>query len=198
MKIRVLLVDDHLLMMQGIRKLLEDETDFEIVGTICNPAGLLEEINKHHPDVIVMDIKMKEESGIEWTKKITRSYPACKIVILSGYDYDEYIHAAYEAGAYAFVTKENSSLELANAIKQSYLGIKVFPTDRLTHYSPPLTQMELTILRLIAEDHTNAEISEQLKISRRTVEHHISSIIRKLDVDSRVGAVVKAIKLGLI
>lgn len=198
MKIKILLVDDHLLIMHGIQQLLENEVDLEVVNTICYPALLETEIKKHNPDVIVMDIRMKNDNGIEWTRKIVKTYPTCKVVILSGYDYDEYIQAAYEAGAYAFVTKENSSFELANAIRQTYLGIKSFPTDRLHNYNSPLTTTELKILQFISEDKTNAEISNLLHISRRTVEHHVSSILRKLDADSRVGAVVKAIKLGLI
>jgi two-component system, NarL family, response regulator LiaR len=196
MKIKVLLVDAHLLVMLRIQQLLENEAHLEVVNTICHPADLEEEIIKHNPDVIVMDIRMKNDNGIEWTKKITETYPTCKVVILSGYDYDEYIHAAYEAGA--FVTKENSVFELANAIRQSHLGIKSFPVDRLSNYHPPLINVELKILQFISEDRTNAEISELLNISRRTVEHHVSSILRKLDVDSRVGAVVKAMKLGLL
>ncbi|MEK4223095.1 response regulator transcription factor [Bacillus sp. FSL W8-0116] len=198
MKVKVLLVDDHLLVMLGIQQLLENETDLEVVNTICHLTDLEKEIIEHNPDIIVMDIRMKNDNGIEWTKKITEKYPTCKVVILSGYDYDEYIHAAYEAGAYAFVTKEKSVFELANAIRQSHLGIKSFPIDRLSNYNTPLTKIELKILQIISEDRTNAEISELLAISRRTVEHHVSSILRKLDVDSRVGAVVKAIKLGLL
>ncbi|WP_027410279.1 response regulator [Anoxybacteroides tepidamans] len=198
MKIKILLVDDHLLVMHGIQQLLENEVDLEVVNTVCDPALLKTEIKKHNPDVIVMDIRMKNDNGIEWTRKIAKTYPTCKVVILSGYDYDEYIRAAYEAGAYAFVTKENSAFELANAIRQTYLGIKSFPIDSLCNCNSPLTTTELRILQFISEDKTNTEISDLLHISRRTVEHHVSSILRKLDVDSRVGAVVKAIKLGLI
>ncbi|MED3762805.1 response regulator transcription factor [Ureibacillus sp. FSL K6-8385] len=198
MKIKVLLVDDHLLVMLGIQQLLENEADLEIVNTICHPADLEKEIVKHNPDVIVMDIRMKNDNGIEWTKKITEKYPSCKIVILSGYDYDEYIHAAYEAGAYAFVTKENSAFELANAIRQSFSGIKHFPIYISSKNHFPLTNAELKILQYISEDMTNEEISKFLNISKRTVEHHVSSILRKLDVNSRVGAVVKAMKMGIL
>jgi NarL family two-component system response regulator LiaR len=142
-EIKVLLVDDHLLVMLGIQQLLEKEAVLEVVNTICHPADLEEEIIKHNPDVIVMDIRMKNDNGIEWTKKIIETYPTCKVVILSGYDYDEYIHATYKAGAYAFVTKENSVFELANAIRQSHLGIKSFPIDRLSDYNTTLTKVEL-------------------------------------------------------
>jgi two-component system, NarL family, response regulator LiaR len=198
MKIKILLVDDHLLVMLGIKQLLENEPDFEVVNTIYNPADLDTEITKNNPDVIVMDIRMKNYNGIELTRKIIEKHPKLKVVILSGYDYDEYIEAAYQAGAYAFVTKEKSAFELANAVRQSYSGIKSFPNEIPAQNKPHLTKMELQILKLISEDKTNAEISEMLMISKRTVEHHVSSIIRKLDVDSRVGAVMKGIKLGLL
>jgi two-component system, NarL family, response regulator LiaR len=198
MKIKVLLVDDHLLVMLGIKQLLENEPDFKVVSTIHDPADLDSEIIKHNPDVIVMDIRMKKDNGIELTKKMIKKYPKMKIVILSGYDYDEYIEAAKQAGAYAFVTKEKSAFELANAIRQSHLGFKSFPNKSLVYHKHHLTKTELEILKFISEDKTNAEISEMLMLSKRTVEHHVSSIIRKLDVDSRVGAVVKAIKLGLL
>ncbi|MDQ0163696.1 DNA-binding NarL/FixJ family response regulator [Bacillus alveayuensis] len=141
---------------------------------------------------------MKNYNGIELTKKIVEKHPKMKIVILLGYDYDEYIEAANQAGAYAFVTKEKSAFELANAIRQSYLGFTLFPNKSLKKTIHSLTKTELEVLKLISEDKTNAEISEMLMLSKRTVEHHVSSIIRKLDVDSRVGAVVKAIKLGLL
>lgn len=127
MKIKVLLVDDHLLVMLGIKQLLENETDLEIVSTISDAANLDEEIIKNNPDVIVMDIRMKNNNGIKLTKKITEKYPESKVVILSGYHYDKYIDAASDAGAYAFVSKEESAIKLANAIRQSHIGVKLFP-----------------------------------------------------------------------
>lgn len=120
MKIKVLLVDDHLLVLLGIKQLLEHESDLEVVNTICDPAGINAAISKNHPDVVVMDIRMKGYNGIELTKKLIESYPNLKIVILSAYNDDEYIDASYHAGAYAFITKENSAAELANAIRQSF------------------------------------------------------------------------------
>lgn len=97
MKIKVLLVDDHLLVLLGIKQLLEHESDLEVVNTICDPAGINAAISKNHPDVVVMDIRMKGYNGIELTKKLIESYPNLKIVILSAYNDDEYIDASYHA-----------------------------------------------------------------------------------------------------
>ena len=197
MQIKVLLVDDHLMFMLGIKQLLESEGNFTILNIVDNPAELNEKIKEEKPHVIVMDIRMKDYNGIELTKEISSVYPDIKIIILSGYNYDEYMKAAYEAGAYAFISKENSTYELANAIRESYKGNRLIP-DQTENHKPLLTKTELEVLKLISQDKTNSEISEILVISKRTVEHHVSSIINKLKVDSRVGAVVKGMKSGLI
>ena len=140
---------------------------------------------------------MKSYNGIILTKKILEVFPQIKVVVLSGYDYDEYMIAAHQAGASAFVTKEKSNDELVIAIKQAYLGNQIFPeASNLT--GETLTHKEREILQLIAEDKTNIEISDHLMISKRTIERHVSSIIQKLDADSRLGAVVNGIKQGLL
>lgn len=195
MKIKVLLVDDHLMFMLGIKQLLDSENDLTILGIIDDPSDLNEKLKDDKPHVIVMDIRMKDYNGIELTKKITKIYPDIKIIILSGYNYDEYMKAAYEAGAYAFISKENSTYELANAIRESYKGNKLIVEKKEKQL---LTETELEVLKLISQDKTNSEISDILVISKRTVEHHVSSIINKLKVDSRVGAVVKGMKSGMI
>lgn len=195
MKIKVLLVDDHLMFMLGIKQLLDNEEDLHVLSIVNDPTELNEKIKEHNPHVIVMDIRMKNYNGIELTKRINEVYPDIKVIILSGYNYDEYMKAAYEAGAYAFISKENSTHELANAIRESFKGNKLISKKKDKQL---LTKTELEILKLIAQDKTNSEISEMLVISKRTVEHHVSSIISKLKVESRVGAVVKGMKSGLI
>lgn len=195
MKIKVLLVDDHLMFMLGIKQLLDSEEDLHVLSIVNDPTELNEKIKEHNPHVIVMDIRMKNYNGIELTRKITEVYPDIKVIILSGYNYDEYMKAAYEAGAYAFISKENSMHELANAIRESFKDNKLISEKKDKQL---LTKTELEILKLIAQDKTNSEISEMLVISKRTVEHHVSSIISKLKVESRVGAVVKGMKSGLI
>ncbi|MDF2859423.1 MAG: DNA-binding response regulator, luxR family protein, partial [Neobacillus sp.] len=165
-----------------------------------DPTSLFTVIQQTGPTIVVMDVRIKSYNGIKLTKKILEEYPHIKVVILSGYDYDEYIQAAFQAGASAFVTKERSNVELVSAIKQSYEGYKVFPRNMAEIYQSctGLTQKEREVLKLIAEDKTNYEISEELMISKRTVERHVSSILQKLDADSRVGAVVNGIKKGFL
>ncbi|MGG2108006.1 response regulator [Lysinibacillus pakistanensis] len=198
MKIKVLIVDDHLLLLESLRKALENDLTIQVVGTISSPKFLMNDIINTSPDVVLMDIRIKSYNGLDLMKDILKKMPQLPIIILSGYNYEEYIQAAYNAGASAFVTKETSNEELLFAIKQVQQGYKLFPSTAKKQGNESLTSKEREILKLIAEDKTNIEISDELMLSKRTVEHHISSIIRKLDVDSRVGAIVTAIKQGII
>lgn len=198
LSINVLLVDDHVLMLMGLKELLEKESDLHVVATLSDPSALEETIGRRNPDVIVLDVRMKTENGIELAKIVRQEFPDLKIVILSGYNYDEYIDAARQAGTDAYVTKEKSNTELITAIRQVCQGRRIFPYQHREQAGEALTAKEREILRQIAADKTNAEISEELSISKRTVEYHIASIMRKLDADSRVGAVVNGIKKGLL
>lgn len=196
--LRVLLVDDHALVLLGLKQLLMKERDIEVVGTLSDPLTLLAEISRTSPDVIVIDVRLKKYNGIELTKVILEKFPNLKVVVLSGYDYEEYLEAAFNAGASAFVTKEKSNEELTSVIRQVSLGYKVFPRQYSNQAGESLTHKEREVLKLIAEDKSNYEIGKELIISKRTVEHHISSIIKKMNADSRVGAVVQAIKKGIL
>ncbi len=197
-KINILIIGDHGLVMDGIRQLLEREPDLEVVGAVFSPAELEKEIAHFQPDIIVIDAPSQRQNNLIWTKNISSRFPASKVVMLSGDASAEYVQAVHEAGAYAFVSKCDSAETLIHAIRESYRGVKSFPTDLTFHDGSPLTDMELDVLDLIARDKTNREIGEQLNISKRTVEHHVSSILRKLHVKSRAGAVGKAFRLGLL
>ncbi|ADP31141.1 response regulator transcription factor [Bacillus atrophaeus] len=198
MKIKVLLLDDHLMILQGIKQLLEHDQDIEVVGTLSNPAVVHEEIICTRPDILITDVRMKSFNGISLTRTIKKAFPELKIVVLSGYAYDEYISAAYKAGANAYIKKENSINDLITTIKQSFVGNHIFPYHTINLSGERLTHKELEVLTLIAEDKTNMEISTELMISKRTVERYISSIIQKMKANSRVGAVVNGIKQGLL
>jgi len=197
-KIKILIAGDHDLVMDGIRQLLEFEPDLEVVGAVSSPAELEKEIAQCQPDIIVIDAPSQRENNLIWAKNIPSRFPASKVVMLSGDASAEYVQAVHEAGAYAFVSKCDSAETLIHAIRESYRGVKSFPADLAFHDGSPLTEMELAVLDLIARDKTNHEIGEQLNISKRTVEHHVSSILRKLHVKSRAGAVGKAFMLGLL
>ncbi|KOY82094.1 response regulator transcription factor [Lysinibacillus sp. FSL H8-0500] len=194
MSINVLLVDDHMLLLESLATVLEAEPSIHVVGTIADPSQLLEEILYLQPDVILMDIRIKTYNGLTLTKTILKNIPTMPIIILSGYDDDAYIQAAQNAGAKAFIKKEQSNEELIDVVKKVYAGYTLFPSFEKTL----LTPKELEILQLIVLEKTSDMISKELAISKRTVEHHISSIIRKLSVHSRVGAVVKALEQGLV
>ncbi|MFB5660298.1 response regulator [Alteribacillus sp. HJP-4] len=199
-KIKVLLVDDHRMVINGIVKLLENEQEIEVVKTLQNPEKLEEYIPAHQIDVLIIDIRMKQYNGLKLTREIKKQYTDVKVVILSGYNLEEYQRAAFESGASAFVSKENSVNELANAIKNANSGNLLFSSKVINEYSSKdrLTAKELKVLTLISKDKSNLEISLEMKISKRTVEHHVSIIIQKLNCSSRVGAVVEGLKSGLI
>jgi len=188
---------EHDLVDERIQQLLEREPDLEVVGALSSLAELEKEIAEHQPKIIVIDAPIKKENDLICTKNITSRSPASKVVILSGYDNAEYIHAAHAAGAFAFVSKQDSAETLIHAIRESHRRAKSFPAYLDFYDYSPLTEIELDVLDLIAKDKANSEIGEQLNISKRTVEHPVSSILRKLYVKSRSGAVRKAFMLGL-
>jgi len=198
MTIRVLLADDHNLVLEGLIQLLEKEDDIEILSAVSNPLLLDKEICTHSPDIIILDVRFESHNGIEITQRIMETYPTIKVIILSGFNYQEYIQAASKAGAYSFLSKDKTNSELIYLIRKVASGIKYFPNIQGMSFNDSLSKRERTILALIAKDYSNIKISEELKISKRTVEYHISSIINKLNVDTRVGAVVKGIKKGYL
>lgn len=197
MTIRVLLADDHILVLEGLIKLLEKESDIKIVSTVSNPLLLEREINIHSPEILILDVRFKTHNGIEITKQLLEKHQI-KVIILSGFNYEEYIQAAFKAGAYSFLSKDKTNSELVFLIKKVASGKKHFPNIQGMIHNDSLSKKEKTILTLIAKDYSNLKISEELNISKRTVEYHISSIIQKLNADTRVGAVVKGIKKGYL
>lgn len=194
----MLLVDDRQLLLECLSNRLNKEPTIRVVGVVSNPEFLLHEIIATSPNIVLMNIGMKLVNGIDLTVELLKNMPHLRIIILSKHDYAEYIQAAYNAGASAFMTEEKPIQELIFTIKQVYSGHKLFPKIEVIKIDKMLTPKEYEILKWIAEDKTNSEISEEMMISIRTVEYHISSIIRKLNVESRVGAVVTAIKRGLL
>ena len=196
--IKIVLVDDHILLLESLKNVLNKDPEIQVVHTISNPNSIIKDIKLLKPDIILMDIRLNSYNGLELTKSITNCIPQISIIILSGYNYEEYIEAAYNAGASAYITKEKSNEELISTIKQVYIGYKIFPKYEVDLLCESLTPKECEVLKHIAADKTNSEISEDMRIGKRTVEYHVSSIIRKMDAGSRVGAVVKAIKKGLL
>ncbi|BBN99681.1 response regulator [Sporolactobacillus terrae] len=198
MTLNIVLIDDQLLVLMGLKELLEKESDMHVLKIVHEPENLAALVTSTAPDLLIIDLLLKQTNGIELTRTIRKTNTEVKIIILSGCTCDEYVASAKQAGANAYITKDHSTRELVHVIRAVMQGKKVFPLVKPVIPNEPLTAKELTILKYIANDLTNYEISKQLSISQRTVEYHISEILKKLGVESRVGAVVRAIKKGLL
>jgi len=209
-KITILLVEDHVVVRESIRQFLEREEKLEVVGEAGDGEEAVQMASQLKPDVIIMDISMPKLNGIEATKRIKALQPSAAILILTAYDYEQYIFPLLEAGAAGYLLKDVSSRELISAIETVYRGEAVLHPavarkvmQRLTKVEPTgerasdlLSERELTILKMAAKGMSNSDIAEELHLSARTVESHLGSIFNKLGVGSRTEAVIKAMKKG--
>jgi len=209
-KITILLVEDHVVVRESIRQFLEREEKLEVVGEAGDGEEAVQMASQLKPDVIIMDISMPKLNGIEATKRIKALQPSAAILILTAYDYEQYIFPLLEAGAAGYLLKDVSSRELISAIETVYRGEAVLHPavarkvmQRLTKAEPTeerasdlLSKRELAILKMAAKGMSNSDIAEELHLSARTVESHLGSIFNKLGVGSRTEAVIKAMKKG--
>jgi DNA-binding NarL/FixJ family response regulator len=214
MSIRVLVADDQALVRSGFRMILEAREDIEVVGEAEDGAEAVELALRADPDVILMDVRMPKVDGVEATRRLTASGSRARVVILTTFDLDEYVHEAIRAGASGFLLKDVQPAQLVDAVRVVAAGEALLaPTvtrrllDRfartLADERPPpsleeLTARELEILRLVAGGLSNAEIAEQLVVTEATVKTHVSSVLRKLHLRDRVQAVVLAYDAGLV
>ena len=208
--IRVLVVDDHPIVIKGTRALLEEFDDIEVVGDAQNGLVAIEENKKLQPDVILMDLIMPEMDGIEAIRSITEEQPNAKILVLTSFITDDKVFPAIKAGALGYLLKDSESDDLIKAIRQVYRGEpSLHPSiarkmlqelGRSTPEKPipePLTDRETEVLRLLAKGHDNQEIADKLVIAEVTVRTHISRILRKLHLANRVQATLYALREGL-
>jgi NarL family two-component system response regulator LiaR len=213
-KIRILLADDHVLVRQGTRELLEQEEDMEVVAEAGDGEEAVQLATRQRPDVAIMDIAMPRLNGIEATRQIKALRPATAVLVLTAYDDDQYVFALLEAGAAGYLLKDVHADELIKAIRAVNAGESVLhpaiarkvinrfaqPTDKRTEESTldQLTERELEVLKLAAKGMTNREIASELVISVRTVQVHLSNIFSKMGVGSRTEAVLHALRQGWI
>lgn len=198
--IKIVLIDDHPLVLKGLSSILKEDPEFEVVGTFDQGEKAIDEMKHLQPDVVILDPYMSRMNGLDVIRGIKKQFDdSLRIIMFSAFDSEELLRMVYEIGIHAFVLKSAPINQLSNAIKQSYLG-NILISERLFRHRGDecLTNTEIKILQLISQEKTNNEIADELNISKRTVEYHISSIIQKLGVDSRVGAVVKGIQKGLL
>lgn len=211
--IRVIIADDHMLVVESLRKVLDSEQDITCVGMANNGIEAIRMARDLKPDVAILDVDMPDMDGIETTCKIKADFPEISVLILTAYDYEEYIIACLEAGADGFVLKANLPCDgLVNAVRTVNMGRAVFDQDAISTLrkfalskdrstvatKSELCDREIEILRLAAEGMTSKAIANALNISGLTVNSHFSNIFRKLDVQSRIGAVMVALRRGWI
>ena len=206
--IRILLVDDHQVVREGLRRMLELETDLQVVGEAAGAKEALTQVKLLSPEVILMDIKMPEVDGIELTRQIKEKYPASKIIMLTLYD--EYLTQAIEAGAVGYVLKDIKREELIKAIRAVHEGrsplnlslsqARLAELVALTESQQRayLSERELAILHLIADGVTTEKMANQLFLSEASVKRSVRLILEKLSVRNRSEAVSEAYKRGLI
>lgn len=195
--VKIIILDDHELFGHGVAKIIEAEDDLSVLKVFTDPNLLTHYIKTLQPNIVLCDIKIKDVNGLNIVKTYSKKYPKVKFIMLSGYNLEEYKIKAYENGAVGFILKDESTDKLVDGIRAVY-----YFNQNLKHHmvlaKPLLSDQEKEILCMIAKDMKNQEISEALFISKRTVEYHITKLIRKLGVESRLGAVIKGIKLGII
>ena len=214
--IRVLLVDDQDILVEGLKLILGMEEDIEIVGTANNGKKALELCKWNHPDVVLMDIQMPELNGVEATAIIKKDFPNIKIIVLTTFNDDQYIYDALKNGASGYLLKDTSPSEIAKAVRTVYNGgaliqseVAVKVIDKFSQLAKEtvdknkdkrvelLTEREIEILRLIAEGKNNKEIADQLFLSQGTVKNHITRVLIKLDLRDRTQLAVFTLKNDL-
>src|SRR6266545_5428599 len=214
-KIRVLLVDDHTVVRQGLRVLLEAEQDITIVAEAETGRQAVQLTKKHLPDVVVMDIAMPMLNGLEATRQIIREVPSAKVLVLSSYSDDEYVHQLTEAGAAGYLLKQTAATDLIKAIREAKKGNAFFSPAiskrLLENYREAflkgvplrkradlLSPREAEVLQLVAEGKPNKQIAGELCVSIKTVEKHRQQVMNKLNLHDVAGLTRYAMSKGII
>jgi len=211
-KIRIVIADDHAVVREGTRTLLERESDMQVVGEARDGEEAVNLIEGLKPDVAILDISMPKLSGIEVTKRVKPHQPSLGVLILTAYDNDEYVFALLEAGAAGYLLKDVPGVEIVDAVRSVHAGESVLHPSiarkviqrALTGSVKPLREKdeiilsdrEKEVLKLAAKGLSNKDIADSLCISARTVQGHINKIFHKLSVGSRTEAIFQSVKKG--
>lgn len=201
--IKVLAVDDHPLVRKGIASILSNEGDMQLVGEAGNGREAVDLFRQHHPDVVLMDLRMPDMDGVQATQAIRKEYPEAKIIALTSYDGDQDIYRALEAGVRGYMLKEMVHTDVLRAIRTVHSGKRLMPqevAERLSEYFPQvaLTPREVEVLGHVAKGLANKEIADQLGTASGTIKMHIQNILEKLGAADRTHAVTIAIQRGIL
>jgi two-component system, NarL family, response regulator len=201
--IRVLAVDDHPLLREGIAALIGNQSDMQLIGEASNGREALELFRTHHPDITLMDLQMPEMSGIDAISAIRGEFPDARIIILTTHAGDFQISRALKTGARGYLLKGMLRQELLETIRAVHAGQKRLSSEAAAEIAEHatddvLTPREIDVLRLIAKGNANKEIAEQLSLNEETVKSHVKNILAKLGVHDRTHAVTTGLKRGII
>jgi DNA-binding NarL/FixJ family response regulator len=202
--IKILLVDDHPVVREGLRGMLAAEEDLTVVAEAGGAAEAVAAVRAHEPDVVLMDLRMPGGDGVEATARVLAQRPAARVVVLTTYETDADILRAVEAGAAGYLLKDASRADLAQAIRAAARGETVLAPSvaakLVSRMRSPveLSRREIEVLRLVARGRTNAEIGRELLISEATVKTHLLRTFGKLEVSDRTAAVTVALERGIL
>jgi len=212
--IKIILADDHRIFRKGLKSLLSEKENIEVLAEADNGDEALEAARKYKPEIVVMDIAMPKMDGIEATRQIRERFPDTEVVVLSMHAKKAYIDQVLKAGAKGYVLKDSDEENLLSAIETVHNGgyyldspiadqvLSDYFSDKskrdLKKQSDPLSERERQVLRLLAEGHSNQEVADTLYISRKTVENHRANIVRKTGIQGQVGLTKYAARIGLI
>jgi len=202
-KIRILLVDDHSIVLLGLEAVFRFEPQIEIVATAENGQDAIRLFREHQPDVALLDLKMPHMDGIETAKKIIAEFPKARLLILTSFEYEEDIHRALQAGVSGYLLKESKRPELMAAIRavldgEQWLHPTVAKLASERAEQPDLSPRQLEVLDLVTKGLTNQEIAETLGFTKDGTKRHLHHIYQKLGVSSRAEATSEALKRGLL
>ena len=204
MAIKVLLADDHRLILAGVRRALEEVDDLEVVGEAESGSQVLPLIHQTSPDLVLLDLRLPDMNGLTCLDQIRKRYPDVKVVVLSAFSDPEHVQAAFQRGATAYIVKSVNPVDLPSALRQAleetvYQGVRVIgDVSGATGEGLGLTERELSMLKALARGLSNQAISKEFWVTEQTVKFHLSNIYRKLGVANRTEAARFAYERGLV
>ncbi len=205
--IGLVVVDDHPIVRHGLASALEDETDLQVLGLASTAEDALALVERHQPDVILLDLELPGLSGVEAIPRLIDAAPNAKVLVFTAYDTDERVVGAIRAGATGYLLKGATIAEIARAVRvvasggsalEPRVGAKLIDALRSPGAAVRLTEREREVLRLIAQGLPSKQIARALNITERTVKFHTSALLRKLEADNRAQAVARAAQRGLL